>query len=198
MTFDSALKVILSHEGKWSNDQVDRGKETYKGISRIKWPVWSGWSLIDAYKKEIDPSVSKTALDKFNLLLEKDMVLSNDVVNFYRIIFWDALRCDDMPDEIRFELFDTAINQGKYTAVFNLQRALNLLNQNGKLYADISTDGKMGPGTVQTARACPYKVALHNTMNILQAQHYIGISEKDKTQEKFFRGWITQRVSWLS
>ena len=105
-----------------------------------------------------------------------------------------------MPVEIRFELFDTAINQGKYTAIFNLQRALNLLNQNGKLYADVSTDGKISSGqssTLQAARSCPHKIALHNTMNILQGQHYIGISEKDKTQERFFRGWITQRVSWI-
>lgn len=188
MTFDSALKVILSHEGKWSNDQDDKGKETYKGISRVNWPQWSGWIAIDAHK----------AAKSFPSNLETDEELQELVASFYRINFWDALRCDDMPDEIRFELFDTAINQGKYMAIFNLQRALNLLNQNGKLYADIATDGKIGPGTVQTARACPYKVALHNTMNILQAQHYIGISEKDRTQEKFFRGWISNRVSWMA
>lgn len=48
--FNLALKRMLGHEGGYSNDPDDLGKETYKGISRANHKNWSGWTQIDKYK----------------------------------------------------------------------------------------------------------------------------------------------------
>src|SRR2546426_796362 len=48
--FDYALTQLLKVEGGYANDPRDPGGETYKGISRVFWPNWSGWPLIDAAK----------------------------------------------------------------------------------------------------------------------------------------------------
>jgi lysozyme family protein len=187
MDFNTAAKKMLAHEGGYVNDPRDRGGETYKGIARKFHPDWTGWSIIDLKKDERGVPAS----------LDSDTVLHDHVLRFYRIKFWDVLKCDDLPAEIRFEMFDTAINQGVGTAVKNLQRALNLLNQNGRLYPELLVDGGLGAITLRTARGCPYKKELHNTINILQGMRYVEICERDMSQEVFFRGWISNRVQWI-
>jgi hypothetical protein len=48
---DVALGFTLGYEGEWVNDPDDRGGETYRGISRVHWPKWAGWAIIDAEKQ---------------------------------------------------------------------------------------------------------------------------------------------------
>jgi lysozyme family protein len=187
MDFDKAFDNVIAVEGGYVNDPADRGGETYKGIARKMWPYWKGWATIDA----------KSRYPNFPKCLETSSELDDYVREFYKVRFWQPLRCDDVPAEIRLELFDTGVNQGIGTAVTHLQRALNLLNDNGRLYADLKVDGGIGPVTVATANRCPDKRALHNTMNILQGMQYVTIAERNPVQQRFFRGWILNRVSWM-
>jgi lysozyme family protein len=187
MTFDIAYSKVLGHEGEYSNDTDDRGGETYKGISRKYWPVWNGWPIIDTLKSDVS----------FPKNIKNDMRVQAYVKDFYRIEFWNKLLCDDMPDEIKFELFDTAVNQGHKAAGEHLQNALNLLNVNGTKWPDLVVDGGIGQKTLAIARGCLYKKELANTMNILQGAYYIELCKRDKSQEKFFRGWLINRVTWI-
>ena len=50
MSFKKALEHTLKREGCYANHGKDRGKETYKGISRKYHPKWPGWELIDEAK----------------------------------------------------------------------------------------------------------------------------------------------------
>jgi lysozyme family protein len=185
--FDSCFKAVLGHEGGYVNDPNDRGGETYKGIARKFHGDWPGWMIIDLKKDDRG----------FPASLDTDAVLQDHVKTFYRIRFWDKMRCNDLPEEIRYEMFDTGVNQGVDQAIRVLQRSLNLLNQNGRLWADVAVDGVIGSVTLQIARGCAYKKALHNTMNVLQGMRYVEICERDRSQEAFFRGWITNRVQWI-
>ena len=40
--FEEAYKRTCKFEGGWVNKDGDSGKETYKGISRVANPNWSG------------------------------------------------------------------------------------------------------------------------------------------------------------
>jgi len=185
MTFDEAYIEILANEGGYVNDPKDSGGETYKGIARKHWPKWGGWVLVDMWSNS----------SAFRDELEKDKVLQQEVADFYRVQYWDQLKCDQLPHEIRLELFDTAINQGKKRAGQFLQRALNLLNRNGKDFADVVVDGKIGNATAGAAMKCKNKKALFVTLNVLQGQRYVEITEANQKNERFFNGWIARRVA---
>lgn len=39
-------------EGGYANVLGDKGGETYMGISRVYWPSWPGWPVIDDWRAE--------------------------------------------------------------------------------------------------------------------------------------------------
>ena len=185
MNYTEAFKEVLAAEGGYVNDPLDSGGETYKGIARKHWPDWNGWPFLDEVRHA----------SNFPACLETHLALQDCVKDFYRNQFWNKLQCDEMPHEIRLELFDTAVNQGKAYAGKFLQRSLNLLNRNGKDHSDLVVDGKIGPATVAAAKACRNKKALFVTMNVLQGQRYVKITEANPKNERFFNGWIARRVA---
>ncbi|RJN70494.1 putative peptidoglycan-binding domain-containing protein, partial [Acinetobacter baumannii] len=100
------------------------------------------------------------------------------------------------------ELLDTGVNCGINFAKPLLQRALNLLNNQGKAgWPDLSVDGIYGPATLNalktylTKRGKEGEKVLVRVLNIMQGQRYIEICERNKSQEQFFYGWIANRVS---
>src|SRR4051812_34145455 len=92
--FDYALTQLLKEEGGYANDPRDPGGETYKGISRVFWPNWSGWPLIDAAKT--DP--------KFREKLAENEHLPSLINSFYRKNFWQFDGVNDLL--IASKLFD--------------------------------------------------------------------------------------------
>ncbi len=88
-------------------------------------------------------------------------------------------------------------DQAVATSVRYLQDGLNLLNRNGRNYADIEVDGKMGPMTLVSLKALldlekgqpDYLLKL---LNIMQAVRYLEVMRNDPTQERFARGWLNR------
>lgn len=99
------------------------------------------------------------------------------------------------------EVIDTGVNMGTAIAGIMLQRALNALNGQGNLYADVKVDGDIGPATVTAlkaylsargASAVPVMLAV---LNSLQGARYIEISESRQANETFTFGWFLNRVA---
>ena len=110
---------------------------------------------------------------------------------FYKKEFWSPVMGDGISDQrVASELYDTGVNMGVGTAVGIVQNALNYMNRNGKLYADIAEDSKMGVGTLSRINYCTEKDLLLFLMNGLQFSRYIQIIEKNPSQEEFLRGWM--------
>lgn len=182
--FKTALKGTLGIEGGDSNHPKDRGGFTYKGISRRNWPNWEGWELVDYLEKGIQTNREKLII-----------MLDTMVEDFYRLNFWDRISLTAITNQkIANELFDTGVNAHTKTAVTFLQKALNLLNQEGKLYPDIPVDGILGSKTLDYTNKHPYPEALLKLLNGLQLAYYIAICEKDPTQEVFLRGWLKRTI----
>lgn len=188
MSFDAAFSATMKHEGYGvrTNDPVDPGGDTYSGISRQNWPSWEGWALLNQIangRKDLIPA------------------LAIAVEVFYRVNFWDRLQGDkilSMSAPVAHELFDTSVNCGVSKGVSILQEALNLLNNNKRIYPDLIVDGDLGARTMETLRIYlasrpPTKEAaerrLLKVMNCLQGAHYVKLMRAHPEREKY-RGWF--------
>jgi lysozyme family protein len=114
--FDEAFDILLGHEGGYSNHPSDPGGETMWGITR-RVAVKEGYTG-----------------DMHVLPREK-------AKEIYRKRYWNAMRCDSMPDALKYTLFDAAVNSGPEQATVWLQRAL-----------DVRDDGVLGPLTLEAAQ----------------------------------------------
>lgn len=186
--FNKAFEITMGHEGRYANNPNDNGGETYKGVARKFWPAWSGWKAIDAIKDKYGTSASV-----INKYAGSDKDLQSAIRSFYKTNFWDVYNLDKVTDQaIAEEMFDTGVNMGIAIESKFLQRALNLTNNNQKLYKDLLVDGVIGPVTIGTLNNHPNKRLVLNILNIMQGARYIEIAEKNQTQEMFMNSWISR------
>lgn len=97
MNFDSALEIVLLHEGEYSFDANDPGGETKYGISKRAFPDEDIQNITKARAREL-----------------------------YRHHYWDVCECDDLPSWARLIVFDCAVNQGPARAIIFLQRVVGV------------------------------------------------------------------------
>lgn len=181
--FKKAYEKTMGHEGGYANDPDDAGGETYKGISRVYNPSWTGWAIIDTAKTQ--PGFSGS--------LDSNMMLQASVAMYYKDKYWDVNRLDD-PAFAQFvgeEMFDTGVNMGVSRAAKFLQKSLNYLNRNGDLYELLVVDGKIGPASLSALVKCANdEEVLLSMLNTLQGQHYMNYMDDSPSQKKYARGWF--------
>jgi len=127
MNFDQAFAKIIGYEGGYSNDMRDSGNWT---TGRPGHP-----GELKGTKFGISAAAYPT-LDIKNLTLEQ----AKDI---YHADYWLAIRADELPEAIRLDMFDTAVNSGVKQAVKILQIALG-----------VKDDGIIGPITLGSAQHC--------------------------------------------
>lgn len=187
--FSISYRKTMRIEGGYANNPDDHGGETWRGIARKRHAEWPGWKIVDSHKTESD----------FPNNLSVDPELNNLVVRFYHDEFWVPLKADSISEQsIADELFDTAVNTGINPAVTFLQKSLNVLNRNQKLYKDIKVDGVIGSATIGALSV--YLTTdtvdlLFKFMNTHQGCYYLSLM-LDPSQEVFARGWFS-RVTFV-
>jgi lysozyme family protein len=112
MKFDDAFKRLIGHEGALSDDPNDPGGLTKYGISQRSYP---------------NVDIKALTLDEAKSIYKRD--------------YWNAVQMEHLPEGIRFDLFDMAVNSGVSQAVKTLQRAVGA-----------GEDGKLGPVTIACVR----------------------------------------------
>lgn len=120
--------------------------------------------------------------------------------DIYAARYWDAVFADsivEVSESVTAEVVDTAVNMGVSRAGKFMQRALNVLNDRGRLYSDITVDGKIGPATI-LALTSLVKVrgdaVLVKMLNCLQGAFYVELAERREKDERFINGWFNNRV----
>ncbi len=117
MNFSEALQHVLKHEGGYIDHPNDPGGETNFGIT--------------------------VAVARENGYLGDMRTIPMSVVeSIYKRKYWDKVRADEMPESVRFALFDYAVNSGPNAAIRALQRVLG-----------VADDGVLGPMTLAAAQA---------------------------------------------
>jgi len=157
--FDASFARIIKSEGGYVNDPADRGGETNLGVTIGAWGAY--------LNRAIQPGEMKA--------------LTVDTVKpFYRSMYWDKVKGDDLPVGVDYCIFDFAVNAGVGRAAKFLQRAVGALD-----------DGAIGPGTLAlVAKTTPGKL-LENFAEQKEA-FYNSLAEKNPTQKKFLKGWMAR------
>lgn len=189
MNFNDALRHTLQFEGGYANDPDDSGGETFRGISRVNWPRWNGWKMIDRAKAR-----GAATPKLINAAFARDPEMEQMVAVFYQRHFWRPFEALEADDRITAKLFDTAVNVGVGGAVKMLQRAINKMGP----ISQLTVDGKIGPRTIAAYGlvACNDEVCFLDTFCREQEDHYRRIVARKPSQQKFLKGWL-RRAAWV-
>lgn len=157
--FDTSFTRVMQSEGGYVWDRDDAGGETNHGVTIGAWGAYLG--------RAIQPGEMKA--------------LTLDAVKpFYKQMYWDKVRGDDLPTGVDYVVFDFAVNAGVSRAAKFLQRAVGAVD-----------DGVIGGGTLG-------KVAVTNKERLLKSfvdqkqRFYNGLALTNPSQQKFLKGWLAR------
>lgn len=148
MTFEECFAKLMELEGGYSDHAADPGGKTRYGITEVV-------ARENGYRGDM-----------------RDLPIQF-AMQIYRDRYWNLVHADKLPDEIRFAVFDAAVNSGTRQSARWLQRAVG-----------VEADGKIGPITITASwRADP-----HVTVRKLACQRLRFMADLSNWQH-FGRGW---------
>lgn len=115
MTFDECFAALLEHEGEFVDHPNDPGGKTRYGVTQAV-----------ARAAGFTGDMRELTLD-----------VARDI---YRAQYWDPVRADELPPQVRYLVFDAAAASGVRQSTLWLQRALG-----------VDADGVIGPKTLAAA-----------------------------------------------
>ena len=148
MDFDQAFTTLLGHEGGYSNHPADPGGQTRYGITE---------------------AVAREAGYRGDMR-ELPIDLAKRI---YKARYWDAVRAEELPEAVRYAVFDAAVNSGPRQAIRWLQRAVG-----------VTDDGIIGPRTLAAVRAADPE----RLLRLVLAQRLRFMTDLP-TWPTFGRGW---------
>jgi len=130
-----ALPLVLRYEGGYTNNPLDKGGATNKGIIQTEY---------DRYRKEK------------NLVLQSVKLITDDEVrDIYLNKYWLAGKCDQISSsKIAVIHFDTCVNTGLKQAAKFLQRTVNVVD-----------DGIIGEKTIANVNKSEIMDVVNNYIN---------------------------------
>lgn len=178
MNAETYITALLVREGGYVDHPADRGGKTNWGITEQVARAFG----YHGDMRDMPRSVART------IYVER---------------YWDATgfsQVNEYSTSIAEELLDTGVNMGPAVAARFLQRALNVLNNEGKHYPDIVADGNIGRMTLAalrayiSARGKDAHIVLLRALNAQQVIRYFEIAEGRPSQEAFVHGWLLHRT----
>ncbi len=148
MNFDKAFDRLLGHEGGFVDHPKDPGGAT-------RWGITQRIARKHGYTGDM-----------------RDFPVE-EAKRIARAEYWDEVRADEVPDAVRFDLFDGAYHSGPPQAIKWLQRA-----------AGATDDGIIGPKTLAATRAMdPHRLSERYN------GHRLRFLTNLKTWPTFSKGW---------
>lgn len=178
MKIDAYIDALLAREGGYVDHPADRGGPTNHGITERVARAHGYHGRMQDLPRSVARSI-------------------------YIEQYWEQPRfhlVNEHSAPVAEELLDTGVNMGPGVASRFLQRALNVLNKEGKLYPDIVVDGNIGRITIAalraylSARGKDGHIVLLRALNAQQGMRYIDLAEARPSQEAFVHGWFLHRV----
>jgi len=158
MNFTQAFDILIGpeFEGDYSDHPSDPGGKTRYGITE---------------------AVARRR-GYFGPMRDLPKSLASDIA---KSEYWDVVHTDELPDEIRYPMFDAAYNSGPAQAVMWLQRALG-----------VAADGVIGAQTLAAVNQTdPYH--LRARLLATRMRFLIGL----QTWHDFGRGWMRRIAAIL-
>ena len=120
--FEKCFQLVLEHEGGFVNNPKDPGGTTNLGVTQRNWEVYLNRSVTETEMRALTP---------------------DNVKSFYKELYWDRIKGDQLPAGIDYAAFDLAVNSGVYKAARYLQQI-----------AGVADDGIIGPKSMEAILAC--------------------------------------------
>lgn len=175
---DDYINGVIAREGGYVNNPADPGGETNFGITIATARAFGYQGSMQAMTKDLAAQI-------------------------YRQRYWSAPKFDQVAtvdSALAAKLLDVGVNMGPATGVKFMQRALNVLNQQGATYPDVAVDGGIGPMTLAALKAFyaqrgdAGRAVLLGMVMAQQSVRYIELAEQNPSQEAFEYGWQLNRV----
>lgn len=171
----AVIAAVFAVEGGYVNNPKDPGGETNHGITKAV-AVQHGYT---------GPMRD----------LSKELAASIYFEDYIRKPGYEPFL--EISPAIAEELVDSAVNTGQKRPSTWLQQSLNALNRNGKDFASIYVDGKVGPNTVsayQSLERVRGKVgACQLVLKLLDAQQAVYYMSLEQLGT-FTPGWVANRI----
>lgn len=178
MKVDDYINALIAREGGYVFHPADRGGQTIWGITERVARAF-GYA---GHMEDMPQDVAR------RIYIER---------------YWEQPHLDDVCEysaPAAEKLLDIGVNMGVGMAGAFLQRALNTLNLEAKIYPDIVIDGAIGRMTLAALRAyLDYRgadghVVLVRILDCIQGARRLDIAEANPSQEAFVYGWFLNRV----
>ncbi|WP_417762179.1 glycoside hydrolase family 108 protein [Shewanella sp.] len=172
------IDALIIREGGYSNRKNDRGGATRYGITEAT-----------ARRHGYEGDMANLPYDL--------------AVDIYASEFWQSLKLDsigDISQPLAVQLFDFGVNSAPKNAATQLQLLLNVLNDEQRLYADLTVDGILGSKTIaaltayQRARGNDGMTILTEALRALRISFCVDIAINDASQEENIFGWLSRIV----
>lgn len=150
-----SFELMLKSEGGFVNHKDDPGGMTNLGVTKRVWEQWVGRESNEKEMRNLTPAM---------------------VEPLYKRKYWDACKCDDLPEGLDYLVFDFAVNAGPGRSIKTLQTAVGT-----------TPDGIIGPKTLAAVRAIdPHE--LIEKFSVAKTEFY----ESLPTFPTFGRGWLNR------
>jgi lysozyme family protein len=161
-SFNASFDRVMQSEGGYVWDKDDAGGETNLGVTVGAWGAYLGRTIESG---------------------EMRALTQDNVKPFYKKMYWDKVRGDELPAGVDYAVFDFAVNAGPGKAAKFLQQAVGAV-----------ADGIIGPGTMALVNKADPAELLQKFAQRKEA-FYNSLAENNPTQQKFLKGWLNRVAS---
>jgi hypothetical protein len=155
--WDKSFEMVLAHEGGYVNDPRDPGGRTNLGVTQRAWESYWSRSSSEEEMRKLTPNVVKP---------------------FYKAMYWDKIKGDQLPAGVDYAAYDLAVNSGVGRAAKYLQRI-----------AGVPEDGVIGPKSLEAIKACDPEQAVQALCDMR-----LDFLKRLPTFDTFGKGW-SRRVA---
>jgi lysozyme family protein len=153
--WNDSFAAVLKHEGGFVNNPKDPGGMTNLGVTRSAWESYLNRSVTEAEMRALTPETVKP---------------------FYKAMYWDKIKGDQLPAGVDYAAYDLAVNSGTGRAAKYLQEI-----------AGVFADGVIGPKSLEAIKSCDPE----QTVDAL-CDMRLDFLKRLPTFETFGKGWISR------
>ena len=155
--WDNCFNMVLQHEGGYVNDPRDPGGRTNLGVTQRAWEAYWNRSSSEEEMRRLTPNIVKP---------------------FYKAMYWDKIKGDQLPAGVDYAAYDLAVNSGTGRAAKYLQQI-----------AGVIADGVIGPKSLEAIKACDPEQTVQALCDMR-----LDFLKRLPTFETFGKGW-SRRVA---
>jgi lysozyme family protein len=155
--FDKCFALVIADEGGFVDHPRDPGGMTNLGVTRRNWEVYLNRDVTEIEMRGLTPEIVKP---------------------FYKALYWDKIKGDQLPAGVDYAAYDLAVNSGTGRAARYLQEI-----------AGVFADGVIGPKSIEAIKACDPDQMIDALCDMRLA-----FLKRLTTFDTFGKGW-TRRVA---